>query len=177
MDIQRTITGLEAADTKNMLIGLTKLQDVYDKLATTLNKLSAATKNLDLQKLTAINSLSASVVNLSTINPDSFKQVLNVLETKGAKAMESVTNAKINTAGTTESGKTPISTMMVPTGGNSGGGESSASMGELTGAIQDLRGVLESISGVLGTPDSSVTLVAYMAKKMGTNLKAKSFVK
>ena len=115
---------------------LEKISKGYSELAKGVSKLSTELEKIDLEKLTALRSLTGSIILMSLMDSDQFKEMMDALEDK-AKIFVDVINELESKTEKSKPGKELKSGIGV----KSGGGEKRAP--EKT--ISDLFGVMESI--------------------------------
>ena len=113
-----------------------RIADGYSKLAKGVGKLSTELEKIDMEKLTALRSLTGSIILMSLMDSDQFKEMMDALEDK-AKIFVDVINELESKTEKSKPGKELKSGIGV----KSGGGERKAP--EKT--ISDLFGVMESI--------------------------------
>ena len=66
----------------SMSDGISKMASSYDKLSDSVKKLSSSFQTLDVNKLTALKTLSSSVVLMSLMDSDQFESMMDALEKK-----------------------------------------------------------------------------------------------
>ena len=62
--------------------GISKMADDYAKLATSIGKLSSSIQTIDIEKITALKTLTGSIVLMSLMDSDQFKSMMDALENK-----------------------------------------------------------------------------------------------
>jgi hypothetical protein len=125
---------------------LEKISKGYSELAKGVSKLSAELEKIDMEKLTALRSLTGSIILMSLMDSDQFKEMMDALEDK-AKIFVDVINELESKTEKTKPGKEAKPGIGV----KSGGGE--VKRPEKT--MSDLFSVMEAIDMKMGELVSS----------------------
>jgi hypothetical protein len=159
---------------------LEKISKGYSELAKGVSKLSAELEKIDMEKLTALRSLTGSIILMSLMDSDQFKEMMDALEDKAKILLDVIKD-------TEASAKESATTATPAAGGKVGGGakvnttpvkasapkesESDKMMKQLIGSLSGLQSAVSQIAGVVAG-GSGVSLKTYMESKMKTEKKS-----
>lgn len=144
------------------LSNIDKLAVSFTKLSTALKKFTTSIRDIDLQKLQAIKSLSSNVILLSLMDPKQFDEMMDKLESRAGflapllSDLDASKESQAKSSGTGGAG----GMQMVSTGsGTKGEPKGPSEMQILTQKIDLTNGLLRDIASVVG---SSGTLKNYL---------------
>lgn len=140
--------------------GIWNLSRSYSKLAESISKLNAELQKLDVEKLNAIKSLNTSVILMSLMDPEQFREMMEELDKKGMVLFEEVNEMKND-----EKAPKNNATQQVKTGG--GGGESAGK------SMTDLYSIMEQVNATLGEIVKSSNVVSNYINTLQTQNKTK----
>lgn len=130
----------------NAVNGMKLLSIGYSALATAVQNLSNSLEELDVEKLTALKNLNASVVLVSMMDPDQFSSMMDELEDRGGVLLDALQGVQEGEEPPNQGG----SSATVKTPGGADGGEKTASK-----SMSDLYSIMEQVNEKLGTIASS----------------------
>jgi hypothetical protein len=99
--------GADDVDISETVDNLVKLSEGYGLMAENLESLNSQINNIDLEKMSALRSLTGSVVLLSLMDPDQFENMMDALEEKSEIFTDVINNMKGESGGMVTSSITP----------------------------------------------------------------------
>ena len=83
----------------NTSSGIARMANDYDKLANSVKNLSNSLQSLDIEKMTALKTLSSNIVLMSLMDPDQFEEMMDALDEKTEVFVDFIKNIEEGTAG------------------------------------------------------------------------------
>jgi len=145
--------------------GLARLAGDYEKLAKGVKSLGSALKDIELEKIEALNKVTGSVILMSLMDPDQFEKMMDALESKAGIFVSTIKT--LQDASTNAAGQTPTTNFNQTTGSGKNNGTSEI-VGVLNTIATNTSGLSTLSKSIDGLKTSLTSLIHELQKESST---------